>query len=52
MKKILDLLFGFKERKTSLLALSIEAFTNETHLEQIFRQGRIYEYSYKARWPK
>lgn len=52
MKKILDLLFGFKEPKTSLLALSIEAFTNETHLEQIFRQGRIYEYSYKARWPK
>jgi hypothetical protein len=52
MKKILDLLFGFKEPKTSLLALSIEAFTNETHLEQIFRQGRLYEYAYKARWPK
>jgi hypothetical protein len=52
MKKILDLLFGFKEHKTSLLALSIEAFTNETHLEQIFRQGRLYEYAYKARWPK
>jgi hypothetical protein len=52
MKKILELLFNFKERKTSLLALSIEAFTNETHLEQIFRQGRVYEYSYKARYSK
>lgn len=52
MKKILELLFSFKEQKTSLLALSMEAFTNETHLEQIFRQGRLYEYAYKARWPK
>jgi hypothetical protein len=50
MKKLLDFLFPFRTRKTSLLALSIQTFTDETHLEQIFRQGRVYEYSYKARY--
>jgi len=50
MKKLLNFLFPIKKRKTSLLALSIDTFTNETHLEQIFRQGRINEYSYKARY--
>jgi hypothetical protein len=52
MKKLLDFLFPFKEKKTSLLAMSIEAFTNESHLEQVFRQGRVYEYQYKARYNK
>jgi len=50
MKKLLDFLFPFRTRKTSLLALSIQTFTDESHLEQIFRQGRVYEYSYKARY--
>lgn len=50
MKKLLNFLFPIKKRKTSLLALSIETFTHESHLEQIFRQGRVYEYSYKARY--
>ena len=50
MKKLLDFLFPFRTRKTSLLALYIQTFTDETHLEQIFRQGRVYEYSYKARY--
>lgn len=50
MKKLLNFLFPLKTRKTSLLALSIQTFTDETHLEQIFRQGRINEYSYKARY--
>jgi hypothetical protein len=52
MKKILELLLNIKKEKPSLLARSIETFTNESHLEQIFRQGRLYEYAYKARWPK
>jgi len=52
MKKILQLLLGLKEKKISLLAISIQTFTNETHLEQIFRQGRLYEYAYKARYVK
>lgn len=52
MKKILNLLFGFREPNVRLLSLSISAFTHETQLEQIFRQGRIHEYAYKARWPK
>ena len=43
MKKILDIIFG-KRVKPSHLALSIWRFTNESHLEQINRQGRIWEY--------
>jgi hypothetical protein len=50
MKTILNFLFGYKEKKTSLLALSIQTFTDETHLEQIARQGRVYEYRYKGRF--
>jgi hypothetical protein len=46
MKKLIDFLFPLKTRKTSLLALSIQSFTNESHFEQVFRQGRVYEYSY------
>lgn len=49
MKKLLDFLFPIKTRKTSLLAFSIETFTNESHIEQIFRQGRVYEYSYYSK---
>jgi hypothetical protein len=45
MKKLFSFLFPAK--KTSLLALSIATFTNEKHLSQIFRQGRIWEYSTK-----
>ena len=52
MKKILELLFSLKRQEPSLLARSIETFTNESHLEQIFRQGRLYEYAYKARYSK
>ena len=52
MKKLLNFLFPIKKHTTSLLALSIEAFTNETFLEQIQRQGRVYEYQYKARCNK
>jgi hypothetical protein len=43
MKKILDIIFGKRVKPTGL-ALSIFRFTNETHLEQIHRQGRYYEY--------
>jgi hypothetical protein len=43
MKKILDIIFG-KRVKPSRLALSIWRFTNESHFEQIHRQGRIWEY--------
>jgi hypothetical protein len=43
--QLIDLLTT-KTQKTSLLALSISTFTNETHLEQINRQGRWYEYKY------
>ena len=47
---IVNLLTPQKQKKFSHLALSMEAFTNETHLQQINRQGRLYEFSYKARY--
>lgn len=43
MKKLLDILFGKKVKPTGL-ALSIWKFTNETHLEQLHRQGRFRDY--------
>jgi hypothetical protein len=52
MKKIIELLFKQKEPKISLLALSIHTFTEESQIAQIFRQGRFYEYRYKARYLK
>ena len=52
MKKILNILFPFKQPKPSLLSLSIQTFTNETFIEQIMRQGRLYEFQYKAKFVK
>jgi hypothetical protein len=46
MKKLLTFLFPL-EKPTSLLALSIQSFTNESFFQQINRQGRLGEYLHK-----
>lgn len=50
MKKLLSRLITknfLKPCKPSLLAMSIVGFTNENHLTQIMRQGRLDEFTIK-----
>jgi hypothetical protein len=47
IKKLIDYILNGKETPYTFLSLSIYTFTNETHLEQINRQGRIWEYRIK-----
>lgn len=44
INKIIGKLFGIEIQKESHLKRSILAFTNESWLKGIQRQGRIYEY--------
>ena len=46
-KKLINRILNGKQTPYSFLALSMDAFTNETHLEQIHRQGRWYEFKTK-----
>ena len=43
IKNILAKLFPMPQAPSNL-AISIFKFTNESHLEQLNRQGRLYEY--------
>ena len=42
--KLLQKLFR-RKKGINLLAISIYAFNNETFVEQLIRQGRLYEYA-------
>jgi len=46
LKKLISLILNGKETRYTLLALSIDTFTNESHLSQIQRQGRFWEYRF------
>jgi hypothetical protein len=47
IKKLISYILNGKETPYTFLSLSIHTFTNETHLEQINRQGRLWEYRIK-----
>jgi hypothetical protein len=47
IKKLINYILNGKETPYTFLSLSIYTFTNETHLEQINRQGRLWEYRIK-----
>jgi hypothetical protein len=44
IRKILHRLLNGKQTNYTLLCLSIHTFTNESHLGQIQRQGRLQDY--------
>jgi hypothetical protein len=47
IKKLINYILNGKETPYTFLSLSIHTFTNESHLEQINRQGRLWEYRIK-----
>jgi molybdopterin-biosynthesis enzyme MoeA-like protein len=46
-KKLIDYILNGKQTQYTLLSLSIDTFTNESHLSQIQRQGRLVDFIVK-----